>query len=131
ARPKPIPAGETIEYRIDLHTNAHVFKAGHRIMVQVQSTLFPLIDRNPQSWVPSIYDAKASDYVKATQRIHRSRSAASAGGPAAAAVGGGVVKGEEGARAGPAVSRGHKKRARRWFQMEVTRRTSPKPVAAP
>ena len=72
AKPKPLTPGQVVEYRIDLHTNAHTFQKGHRIMVQVQSTLFPLIDRNPQSWVESIYQAKASDYVKATQRIHRS-----------------------------------------------------------
>jgi predicted acyl esterase len=47
----------------------HVFKPGHRIMVQVQSTLFPLYDRNPQTFVPNIFDAKPSNYVKATQRI--------------------------------------------------------------
>jgi len=47
----------------------HVFLPGHRIMVQVQSSLFPLYDRNPQSFVPNIFDAKSADYHKATQRI--------------------------------------------------------------
>ena len=47
----------------------HVFQPGHRIMVQVQSTLFPLYDRNPQTFVPNIFDAKPADYKKATQRI--------------------------------------------------------------
>ena len=55
---------------IPLRDHDHVFLKGHRIMVQVQSTWFPLIDRNPQKFVPSIYDAKASDYVKATQRVY-------------------------------------------------------------
>jgi predicted acyl esterase len=50
----------------------HVFLPGHRIMVQVQSTLFPLYDRNPQTYVPNIFDAKPADYQKATQRIWRS-----------------------------------------------------------
>jgi predicted acyl esterase len=55
-----------------------VFLPGHRIMVQVQSSLFPLYDRNPQSWVPSIMEAKPGDYVKATETIHRGGEAASA-----------------------------------------------------
>jgi predicted acyl esterase len=47
-----------------------VFLKGHRIMVQVQSTWFPIIDRNPQKFVPNIFDAKAADFVKATQRVY-------------------------------------------------------------
>jgi predicted acyl esterase len=47
----------------------HTFRAGHRIMVQVQSTWFPVFDRNPQRYVPNIYDADASGFVKATERI--------------------------------------------------------------
>jgi predicted acyl esterase len=47
----------------------HVFEPGHRIMVQVQSTLFPLYDRNPQTFVPNIFDARPGDYQKATQRV--------------------------------------------------------------
>jgi predicted acyl esterase len=50
----------------------HTFRKGHRIMIQVQSTWFPLIDRNPQQFV-DIYNAKKTDYIKATQRIYRSR----------------------------------------------------------
>jgi predicted acyl esterase len=49
-----------------------MFKRGHRIMVQVQSTWFPIIDRNPQTYVPNIFLAKDSDYRKATHRIYRS-----------------------------------------------------------
>jgi predicted acyl esterase len=60
-------------YTIDLHTNDHVFLKGHRIMVQVQSTWFPLIDRNPQKYVPNIFEAVAADYQKATQRIYFSK----------------------------------------------------------
>ncbi|HRI48591.1 MAG TPA: CocE/NonD family hydrolase [Pseudomonadota bacterium] len=77
-RPQPIPAGKIIEYKIGLHTNAHAFLKGHRTMVQVQSTWFPLYDRNPQRYVDSIFSATAADYVKATQRIARSRAAPSA-----------------------------------------------------
>ncbi len=47
----------------------HVFLPGHRIMVQVQSSLFPLDDRSPQTFVPSILDAKPGDYVKAVQKV--------------------------------------------------------------
>ncbi len=60
------------EWTIPLREHDHVFLKGHRIMVQVQSTWFPVIDRNPQKFVPSIYAAKASDYVKATQRVYAS-----------------------------------------------------------
>ena len=76
-KPQPIPSNKVEEYKIDLHTNDHVFKKGHRIMVQVQSTWFPLIDRNPQKFVPNIFQAKASDYVKATQKIYRTKGEAS------------------------------------------------------
>jgi predicted acyl esterase len=55
----------------------HVFQPGHRIMVQVQSSLFPLYDRNPQKFVPNIFNAKAGDYQKATQRIYHSGTTAS------------------------------------------------------
>jgi putative CocE/NonD family hydrolase len=70
--PEPIPANQVIEYAIDLHTNNHAFLKGHRIMVQVQSTWFPVYDRNPQKFVPNIFLARDSDYVTATQRIFRS-----------------------------------------------------------
>jgi putative CocE/NonD family hydrolase len=67
--PKPVPAGQQQLYHFGLPTVNHVFLPGHRIMVQVQSTLFPLYDRNPQTFVPNIFHAKAADYTKATQRI--------------------------------------------------------------
>ena len=68
--PHPLVASTPIEWDVPLRDHDHVFLKGHRIMVQVQSTWFPLIDRNPQQFVPSIYKATASDFVKATQRIY-------------------------------------------------------------
>jgi len=67
--PEPIPANRAEEYKYSLHAADHVFRAGHRIMVQVQSTWFPLYDRNPQSFVPNITTAKPQDYVRAAQKI--------------------------------------------------------------
>ena len=64
-------------YTFGLPTVDHTFLPGHRIMVQVQSTLFPLYDRNPQSFVPNIFDAKAGDYRRATQRVWRTGETAS------------------------------------------------------
>src|SRR5262249_8718013 len=55
AKPEPVVPGEVNEYAIDLHWNHHCFRKGHKIMVQVQSTWFPLIDRNPQKFVPNIF----------------------------------------------------------------------------
>jgi uncharacterized protein len=72
-KPEPLKPGEVTPFTIDLHTQDHVFKKGHRIMVQVQSTWFPLYDRNPQNFVPNIFEAKDSDYQSATQRIYRSK----------------------------------------------------------
>jgi uncharacterized protein len=72
SNPQPIPPNKVEEYTIDLHDANHVFKKGHRIMIQVQSTWFPIIDRNPQTFVPNIFEAKASDFKKATQKIYRS-----------------------------------------------------------
>jgi len=72
-KPEPITPDAITPFTIDLHTANHVFKKGHRIMVQVQSTWFPIIDRNPQKFVPNIFEAKESDYQKATQRIYRSK----------------------------------------------------------
>jgi predicted acyl esterase len=70
-KPEAVPAGKPLKYSIDLHTNAHAFLKGHRIMVQVQSTWFPVYDRNPQKFLPNIFEARAADYVKATQRVYR------------------------------------------------------------
>ncbi len=68
---KPIAADTALDYRFALPNANHVFLPGHRIMVQVQSSWFPLYDRNPQTFVPSIFNAKAADYRAATQRIYR------------------------------------------------------------
>jgi hypothetical protein len=71
-KPEPITPGAVLEYSFSLHTQNHAFRKGHRLMVQVQSTWFPLVDRNPQTFVPSLFEAKASDFRAATHRIHRS-----------------------------------------------------------
>ena len=60
--PRAITPGQVTPYHIDLHTNDHAFLKGHRIMLQVQSTWFPLYDRNPQTFVENIFQAHASDY---------------------------------------------------------------------
>jgi len=67
--PDAITPDQALLYRFAIPTVNHVFLPGHRIMVQVQSSLFPLYDRNPQTFVPNIFDAKPADYQKATQRI--------------------------------------------------------------
>jgi len=76
-KPSPIPAGKVQKYRYELPPTNHVFKPGHRIMVQVQSSWFPLYDRNPQTYVPNVFFAKPSDYKKATQRIYLTGDTAS------------------------------------------------------
>ncbi|MGI8547116.1 MAG: CocE/NonD family hydrolase [Gemmatimonadaceae bacterium] len=75
--PQPIVPNHVDEYVVDLHTQDYRFLKGHRIMVQVQSSWFPLIDRNPQTFVPNIFDAKDSDFKAATERIFHSTQAAS------------------------------------------------------
>ncbi len=72
--PAAIAPNQVTPYRIDLHTNDHAFLKGHRIMVQVQSTWFPLYDRNPQTFVENIFKARASDYQAATQKVFRSKA---------------------------------------------------------
>jgi len=69
-RPQAIASNAPLEFTFALPTANHVFKRGHRVMVQVQSSWFPLYDRNPQTFVPNIFFAKPADYVKATQRIY-------------------------------------------------------------
>ena len=75
--PKPIAANQPLLYRYLLPTANHVFLPGHRIMVQVQSSWFPLYDRNPQTFVPDIFWAKPGDYQRATQHIYHASGAAS------------------------------------------------------
>ena len=67
--PHPIQSNVPLLYRFELPTANHVFRKGHRIMVQIQSSWFPLYDRNPQKYVPNIFFARPGDYIKATQRI--------------------------------------------------------------
>jgi putative CocE/NonD family hydrolase len=75
--PKPLTPDAPLTYRFALPTANHVFLPGHRIMVQVQSSWFPLYDRNPQTFVPNIFWAKPADYRKAVQRVHHAVGQAS------------------------------------------------------
>jgi len=76
-RPEPIVADTVLEYTVRIPPQAYRFQRGHRIMVQVQSTWFPLYDRNPQTWVPNIFAARAEDYRPQTHRIWRTARAPS------------------------------------------------------
>jgi predicted acyl esterase len=69
SHPQPLTPNKPEEFVIGLHQINHCFKKGHRIMIQVQSTWFPVIDRNPQKFVPNIFQASESDYTKATHTI--------------------------------------------------------------
>jgi putative CocE/NonD family hydrolase len=71
--PAPLAPNTPLGFTVDLHQQAYTFKRGHRIMVQIQSTWFPLYDRNPQTWVPNIFKAKASDFRAQTHRIWHTR----------------------------------------------------------
>jgi putative CocE/NonD family hydrolase len=75
--PTAITPNKVESYTVDLHTQNYRFLKGHRILVQVQSSWFPLIDRNPQTFVPNIFEAKESDFKKATHKIYRSPGNAS------------------------------------------------------
>jgi putative CocE/NonD family hydrolase len=77
-KPRPLRPGKAEHYRWNLPNVNHVFLPGHRIMIEVQSSLFPVYDRNPQTFVPNIFYAKAGDYRKATQSIYRGGATASA-----------------------------------------------------
>ena len=77
SKPEPLKANERTELAFRLQDVLHTFKKGHKIMVQVQSTAFPLFDRNPQKYVENIYRADAADFIKATQRIFMQANAAS------------------------------------------------------
>ena len=78
AKPQPIEPNGVLPYRLRLPNVSHAFLVGHRIMVQIQSTWFPLYDRNPQTYVPNIMYAKPADFRKATQRIWHTPQNASA-----------------------------------------------------
>ncbi len=71
-KPEAVVAGKTERYRYALPNVNHVILPGHRLMVQIQSSWFPLYDRNPQSYVPNIFHAQPADYIKATQRVYHS-----------------------------------------------------------
>jgi len=74
---KPIAAGEPLRYQFALPTANHVFLPNHRIMIQVQSSWFPLYDRNPQTFVSNIFFARPADYRKAVQRVYHAPERAS------------------------------------------------------
>jgi len=76
-RAAPITAGKPLPYRFALPTANHVFLQGHRIMVQIQSSWFPLYDRNPQTFVANIFWARPGDYRTAVQRIYHAPGQAS------------------------------------------------------
>jgi len=70
-KPEAFKPGQQAKIEFVMPDVNHTFRRGHRIMVQVQSTWFPLVDINPQTFVPSIYQAKPNDFQKATQRVYR------------------------------------------------------------
>jgi putative CocE/NonD family hydrolase len=74
SKPEALEPGKVNEFVIDLHQIDHVFLKGHKIMVQVQSSWFPIIDRNPQTFVPNIYKAKETDFKKAIHRVYSSEN---------------------------------------------------------
>jgi putative CocE/NonD family hydrolase len=76
-KPEPMTPGRVTQVDIDLHTQSYRFQKGHRISVQVQSTWFPIIDRNPQTWVPNIFEATESDFKAQRHRVFRTSNAAS------------------------------------------------------
>jgi putative CocE/NonD family hydrolase len=72
AKPEPFKPGEPTQVKFELLDVLHRFQKGHRLMIQIQSTWFPLVDRNPQTYVPNIYFAKPEDFQRATHRVYRS-----------------------------------------------------------
>ena len=72
SKPRALVPGKVEKFTVDLHTQEYTFQRGHRVMVQVQSTWFPIIDRNPQKFIPNIFMATAADFRKATHVIYRS-----------------------------------------------------------
>jgi hypothetical protein len=73
-KPQPFTPGKVEVVEFPLQDVLHTFKKGHRLMIQVQSTWFPLVDRNPQKYVDNIFLADESDFIKATHRVHRSQA---------------------------------------------------------
>jgi len=72
-KPKPFKPNEVARISFELWDVLHTFKRGHRIMIHVQSTWFPFIDRNPQKYVPNIFKADEDDFIKVTNRVYRSK----------------------------------------------------------
>lgn len=72
SKPSPLTPGKPEEFVIDLHDINHTFKTGHRILIQIQSSWFPVIDRNPQKYIPDIFTASENDFKKAEHRIYYS-----------------------------------------------------------
>ncbi|HXW95995.1 MAG TPA: CocE/NonD family hydrolase [Gemmatimonadales bacterium] len=70
--PAPLVPNQVTAFTVDLHQQAYTFLKGHRIMIQVQSTWFPVYDRNPQTWVPNVFEAKESDFRAQTHKVYRS-----------------------------------------------------------
>ena len=68
--PEPFVSGEVSDVNFRLQDVLHTFKEGHRIMVQIHSTWFPYIDRNPQKYVDNIYEAEEADFIKSTISVH-------------------------------------------------------------
>ena len=71
-RPEPFVPNEVTDVKFELQDVLHTFKRGHRIMIQIHSTWFPLVDRNPQKYVPNIFEAEEEDFITATHRVYRS-----------------------------------------------------------
>lgn len=69
-KPRPLIPNKPEEFVIDLHDINHTFLKGHHLMIQIQSSWFPIIDRNPQKYVPNIFEAKENDFIKATHTIY-------------------------------------------------------------
>ncbi len=72
-KPVPFVPNRPTRVRLPLQDILHTFKKGHRVMIQIQSTWFPLVDRNPQKYVPNIFKAREEDFIKATQRVYRTK----------------------------------------------------------
>ena len=70
-QPVPFVPGEPTRVHFSIPDMHHTFRPGHRVMIQVQSSWFPLVDRNPQTFVPNIFEAREQDFVKATHRIYQ------------------------------------------------------------
>jgi predicted acyl esterase len=77
-RPEALTSGKVEEYKFGLPNVDHVFLPGHKIMIQVQSSLFPLYDRNPQTYVENIFNARAEDYKAVTESVYHGAATASA-----------------------------------------------------